>query len=1112
MPFPFLVSALLLCALLPSSQAAVYSRIEASFNISGLTTDPFDYTVTDVHVQLVQPDTSTLSLPAFFDGGTTWRVRHTPTTLGFHQVAGVTLNGQPLTVSNLQPNSWTVNGPSVGPGYIAVDPVNTNRFITSDGRRYFPVGHNVAWDVNSSTNVVGLFAKLGGTRENWSRVWMNDWDGKNLDWPKPGPFGQLNLTVAQKWDGIVSAAEQAGVYFQLTFQHHGQYSTNVDPEWNSNPYNAANGGFLTNAVQFFTNTTAKALTKRKLRYAVARWGYSPAIMAWELFNEVQFTQAAQAGQWNIIGAWHDEMAQFIRSQDPYHHLITTSSDVTQPIWNQCDYYTHHDYPSDLISALADPIGVPTGKPVKPIFGAECGLDNTPHLGVNAPIWAGLMGAQAGNSQPWWWDRIDADNDYNGFHAVRDFVLYSGLADQDGLVKSTPHVTSSQNSSLVFGPGGGYATAAQDTFTVGDAAPSGIGTLPSFLQGNFHRNMTPNGYTFLANYPAGGGTFSAQVLTIAAAGAGLRVTVDTATTNQILFPATGADQNTNYVMTVNVPAGQHTVRLWNPGQDWVNLGNLTLNPYVSIVGAYQVGNSNFAALWFWHRTNIYNPNAGGPLSASVVLNGLRPGTYSGTWWDTFQGTAVSNFSFSVGAGTNGVPLTSPPVLRSFAFYAGQTSSAAISAPSMTRTLGTNSPLITLPLLITNNGGLPLPYSLSVTGFNAVRYVAANSTQSGGPVFAWKDYSSIGQDITETFTALTGKPAKDEGIAGPIDIGFGFPFFSGAQSPDIFTKLYVSPNGFVTFSPFGGDTSLNQVLPSSTAPTNLIALFWDDLDLSIGGRVYAYSDALTGTFVLQFQNARFKGTVLTVTCQLILKTTGEIVMQYKNSAILNSCTIGIQNGAANQALLVAFNQTLIQPNFCIRLTPVSWLQLRVNAGLIPTGHTDSLALTLNPAGLGYGTNRATIVVRTGDPSSSVTTIPVELDVTPIATWRQIYFGNAANSGNSADNADPDGDGLVNLLEYAFNTNPNMANGSPMSSYAIVAGHLTITFKRAHPAPADVSFRDEVADDLVPGLWQSGPAFTTQTVTDNQDGTETVVVTDNQLVGTATAHYLRLRISRP
>jgi hypothetical protein len=31
-------------------------------------------------------------------------------------------------------------------------------------------------------------------------------------------------------------------------------------------------GFLTDPVQFFTNSTALAVTKRKLRYAIARWG------------------------------------------------------------------------------------------------------------------------------------------------------------------------------------------------------------------------------------------------------------------------------------------------------------------------------------------------------------------------------------------------------------------------------------------------------------------------------------------------------------------------------------------------------------------------------------------------------------------------------------------------------------------------------------------------------------------------------------------------------------------------------------------------------------------------------------------------------------------------
>jgi len=49
--------------------AAVYARIEASFAITNLATDTFDYTQTDVRVQIVKPDSTTVSLPAFFDGG-----------------------------------------------------------------------------------------------------------------------------------------------------------------------------------------------------------------------------------------------------------------------------------------------------------------------------------------------------------------------------------------------------------------------------------------------------------------------------------------------------------------------------------------------------------------------------------------------------------------------------------------------------------------------------------------------------------------------------------------------------------------------------------------------------------------------------------------------------------------------------------------------------------------------------------------------------------------------------------------------------------------------------------------------------------------------------------
>jgi hypothetical protein len=288
-----------------------------------------------------------------------------------------------------------------------------------------------------------------------------------------------------------------------------------------------------------------------------------------------------------------------------------------------------------------------------------------------------------------------------------------------------------------------------------------------------------------------------------------------------------------------------------------------------------------------------------------------------------------------------------------------------------------------------------------------------------------------------------------------------------------------------------------------------LFWDDLDLSTAGHVFALPDSINGTFTLQLQNVVFKSTAATVNCQLILKTTGEILMQYQSLAFSNTCTVGVQNAARTQGLTVAFNQSYLKSGFAVRLTPLSWLGLDGNAGFAPASASNVVHVSLNPAGLAYGTYSATLLVQTGDANQPLLTLPVSLAITPRATWRQTRFGTAQNSGNAADTADPDHDGIINILEYAFNTDPNAASANPIS-FAVAGNHLTVTFKRTHPAPTDISYVPQVANDLTSGIWNSGPAYTSQTATDNGDGTETVVVTDSAVVGSTSAHFLRILIA--
>jgi hypothetical protein len=1091
-----------------------YAKIEASFNILNLATDPFDYTVTDVRVQILQPDNTTVSLPAFFDGGTTWRVRHTPTMTGTYTVTGVTLNGSSISPSNLQPTSWTIAGPPTDPGFIRVDPNNPHRFITANGQRFFPHGEDCAWDQTDGTvahNVTNIFWKMGAAHENWSRVWMNNWDNKNLDWPPYGPtlpLGQLNLTVAQKWDTIVQAAEQAGIHFQMTLHHHGEYSSTVDPQWNDNPYNINNdigstNGFMTSAVQFFTNSTAISLTKRKLRYAVARWGYSPSIMAWELFNEVQFTDAGQDGDWSIIQQWHDLMAPFLRSQDNYQHLITTSSDLTEPIWDDCDYYTHHDYPTDVITGLVDAPDITSSQPVRPDFGSECGTNGIPQLGVDAPIWAGLMNGQSGDEEPWWWDDFDAENDYAYFRAVSDFVTVSGLGNQYPMTTTAPTMGGSALGPLLFSPSGGWADATQETFVVETTPPPGIANAPSYLQGQYHADMTPGGYTFDVNYTQSG-TFSVQVLQIAASGAGLEIFLDGTLKTNIAFPSYGSDTDTNFTATIAVPTGSHSINIFNPGLDWILLGNITLNPYAPALSAYAVGNPNFSAAYVWNATNVYNTNGGTALAGTIQVAGLNPGSYTGTWWDTFVGTPISSVSFSIASTNNPATLNTPSILHSAALFVGSAPQASIVAPNLAQTLGTNSPWLSVPLTVNNNGGLPLGYSLSVTNTTQIGYTAINSTQPGGPAYAWKDYSAIGTDISSSFTALAPpKSAQDEGIAGPVNIGFNFPFYTNSYS-----QLYVSPNGFISFSPFSGDTSANTSLPNTLRPLNAIYFFWHDMVITNDSHVYTYIDTVNRTFTLQFLNMAFRTKSDAVNCELVLKSTGEIYTAYQSLAVSNNCTVGVQNYNGTQGTQVAFNSTYLQSGFAVLMTQTPWLRFDNTAGYVPGLSAGPVNLYFNPAGLPYGNYSATVLAQTLDPNHPLFTFPVSLSLAPIATWRQTYFGTAQNSGLAANNFSAAHDGIDNILAYAFGLNPLVSNPNPISS-AHPGNYLELIYKRPEPPPADISYIPEVTSNLA-GVWNSGPAWTSQTIVTNGDGTATVTVTDLSPINSTPASFIQIGVS--
>ncbi|MBN8459249.1 MAG: autotransporter-associated beta strand repeat-containing protein [Verrucomicrobia bacterium] len=100
----------------------------------------------------------------------------------------------------------------------------------------------------------------------------------------------------------------------------------------------------------------------------------------------------------------------------------------------------------------------------------------------------------------------------------------------------------------------------------------------------------------------------------------------------------------------------------------------------------------------------------------------------------------------------------------------------------------------------------------------------------------------------------------------------------------------------------------------------------------------------------------------------------------------------------------------------------------------------------------------------------------------TWRQREFGTTENTGDAADNSDPDHDGLTNLLEYATGSDPHAADAALAAQGSIENGRLSLTFTR-NTAANDVVLSVWSTDNLAAGTWTEiarsagGAAFTSE-----------------------------------
>jgi len=169
-----------------------------------------------------------------------------------------------------------------------------------------------------------------------------------------------------------------------------------------------------------------------------------------------------------------------------------------------------------------------------------------------------------------------------------------------------------------------------------------------------------------------------------------------------------------------------------------------------------------------------------------------------------------------------------------------------------------------------------------------YKWTDSISDGETVsYDWKDITSTGTD-----TLLKG----DDVSGGPYPIGFGFEFYGSS-----YTEFYVSTNGLVTFGS-GSTESENDIIPSLKAPNDLIAAYWDDLQVEYSAYWTGYilyetlGLAPNRQLVVEFFQVERVGVYGPMNFEVILNETGEIWLQYEALSSLagESATVGIENG--------------------------------------------------------------------------------------------------------------------------------------------------------------------------------------------------------------------------
>lgn len=658
-----------------SNTVEQHGRFQAEIELEAAFDNPYDYDEVRVFCQFIGPNNEQVEVDGFYledfsldaNGALSpltsgFALRFSPSSIGIWSCQFSVTDSQGTTT--LPSDSFEVVASTHSQARGFVQKGATNYLQLDSGEQYIPIGENICWhNDNPYQDYKTWLDSLSNNGGNFFRLWHAHW-GLGIEWKDNWEGYQGLLQYQQEHcryqDWLFEYCRDKGIYVMLCLQHHGPVSTQVNPNWDDNPYNAANGGPCQTTAEFFSNEEAIRITKNRFRYILARWGYSQSIMAWELFNEVEWTDDYDAIQQDVL-LWHAEMAAFIKATDPYQHLVTTSfaKEENDPlIWGITDIdftQTHHYLgAANLERVLAEGIHRYLEDYGKPTLTGEFGNGLSNNLEVADPdgihihngIWGSLMAGGLGTAMSWWWDIYLHPQDlYYHFSPIRRVVDRIPFVEKNMAPASLS--ISGNAGDLALTPTGDWAVIGIDSVEIsaeGTISPTNP-DLAIYLYGSQVNTDFRSPPVFTVDFPTAG-EFTVRTASTKSTGARIAIWVDG---SQVLNES--ADTNESY--TVNLSAGSHHIRVDNPGLDWITISSYTFSGLGTTTDLYALVSEDGDVAAGWILNNNYNyltvPLEGPPTpvtSATLHLSGLQDSSYFLKWYDCLTGAIVGNEAVTI----------------------------------------------------------------------------------------------------------------------------------------------------------------------------------------------------------------------------------------------------------------------------------------------------------------------------------------------------------------------------------------------------------------------------------------------------------------------------------